>query len=120
MGITSLIASNLPNVFNYIGSLGISSTNINDYVQLSIPIPINNNQNVQLIFYYAAIGTNLDPQYQILSAKLNGLGNTATNQPTSLFVEYQQLNTSILMNVPSPPVINAYLPNDFLYPFYVA
>jgi len=24
------------------------------------------------------------------------------------------------MNVPSPPAIDAYLPDDFLYPFYVA
>jgi hypothetical protein len=26
----------------------------------------------------------------------------------------------VTLNVPNPPTINAYLPDDFLYPFYVA
>lgn len=120
MGTTSLIAANLQAAFTHIGSLGIASTNLNDYVSLSVPSTINTNQNLQLIFYYIPIGTNLNPQYQIIQAQLNALTNTNTNLPTSLYVEYQAISTNVFMNVPSPPKIDAYLPNDFLYPFYVA
>lgn len=120
MGTTSIIATNLQSSFNYIGSFGISATNTNDYVKLTVSGTINTNQNLQLLFYYIPIGTNLDPEYQIVQVQLNPLGNTNTGLPTSLYVEYQAVSNSVFMNVPSPPVINAYLPNDFLYPFYVA
>lgn len=120
MGTTSIIAANLQSSFNYIGSFGISATNTNDYVKLTVSGTINTNQNLQLLFYYIPIGTNLDPEYQIVQVQLNPLGNTNTGLPTSLYVEYQAVSNSVFMNVPSPPVINAYLPNDFLYPFYVA
>jgi hypothetical protein len=120
MGTTSIIATNLQAIFTHVGSMGISSTNLNDYVSLSVPSIINTNQNLQLIFYYLPIGTNLNPQYQIVQAQLNPLSNTNTNLPTSLYVEYQPISTSVFMNVPSPPKIDASLPDDFLYPFYVA
>lgn len=30
------------------------------------------------------------------------------------------VSNAVMLNLPSPPVIDAYLPDDFLYPFYVA
>lgn len=86
MGTTSLIAANLQALFTHVGSMGISSTNLKDYVSLSVASTINTNQNLQLIFYYIPIGTNLNPQYQIIQAQLNPLSNTNTNLPTSLYV----------------------------------
>lgn len=120
MGTTSILAANIQASFNYVGSLGISSTNLKDYVKVAVASNINSNQNLQLVFYYIPIGTNMAPEYQILQVELNPLGNTNTGLPTSLFVEYQTVSSSVFMNVPSPPVIDAYLPDDFLYPFYVA
>ena len=66
-----------------------------------------------------SIGTQSSPQYQITKAVLNPLSVNSNNQ-FSLFVEYVAVNTSLILNLPSPPILDAYLPDDFLYPFYVA
>lgn len=64
------------------------------------------------------IGTELDPQYQIIQARLQPGG--AVTSEVQLFVEFEAVSSSVVMNVPSPPTIDLTLPNDFLYPFYVA
>jgi hypothetical protein len=38
----------------------------------------------------------------------------------NLNIEYQPISNLVTLNVPNPPTIDAYLPDDFLYPFYVA
>lgn len=73
---------------------------------------------MQLLFYYSSVGTQSNPQYKIVKAVVNGL--TVANKQPSLFIEYQSIANSVVLNIPNPPVIDAYLPNDFLYPFYVA
>lgn len=119
LGTTSLAYSNLKQAFDTVGSLGSSSTNSNDYVTIDYTSAPSSNQNIQLVFYYVSIGTQANPQYQIVKAVLNPL-SVASNNQFSLFVEYMPLSNSVVLNMPSPPVIDAYLPNDFLYPFYVA
>lgn len=120
LGTTSLAYSNLKQAFDTIGSLGSSSTNSNDYITIDYTTSVpSNNQNIQLVFYYVSIGTQANPQYQIVKAVLNPL-SVASNNQFSLFVEYMPLSNSVVLNMPSPPIIDAYLPNDFLYPFYVA
>ena len=67
------------------------------------------------------IGTSTSPQYQITKAVVSPVTVTSTgNGQFSLFVEYISVSNSLILNLPSPPTIDAYLPNDFLYPFYVA
>jgi hypothetical protein len=119
-GSSSLIANNLASLFTFVGSFGLSSTNLLDYVGVSVASGISTSQNVQLVFYYVSIGTFKNRQFQIVKAAINGLNNPASGQPISLFVEYQEVSSNVVMNVPSPPSVDAYLPDDFLYPFYVA
>lgn len=103
-----------------VGSIGSATSSLNDYVSIDFSAAAAaTNQNLQLVFYYLPIGTQANPQYQITKAVLNPLTVTSNNQFT-LFVEYVGVSSSIVLNLPSPPVINAYLPDDFLYPFYVA
>ena len=68
------------------------------------------------------IGTSTSPQYQITKAVVIPVIPVAStgNGQFSLFVEYISVSNSLILNLPSPPTIDAYLPNDFLYPFYVA
>ena len=120
IGSSSLIANNLASLFTYVGSFGLSSTNLLDYVGVTVASGISSSQNIQLVFYYVSIGTAKNRQFQIVKAAVNGLNNPASGQPISLFVEYQEVSSSVVMNVPSPPSVDAYLPDDFLYPFYVA
>ena len=96
-----------------------SATNLLDYVSITFGTTITNTNNLQLIFHYLSIGTEKSPQYKIMQASLNGLTASTTNQPT-LFIEFQPIPNSVFLNTPSPPTIDAYLPDDFLYPFYVA
>jgi hypothetical protein len=117
-GSSSLAYTNLKQAFDSVGALGSASTNLGDFVSIDYTAIISN-QNIQLLFYYISIGTQSNPQYQITKAVLNALSVSSNNQ-FSLFVEYMPLSNSVILNLPSPPVINAYLPDDFLYPFYVA
>ena len=114
---SSFWSANLLLSFNYIGMFGISSTNINDYVPLTVS-NIAAGENMHLLFDYITIGTELEPQYQIIQARLMPSGTITTE--VQLFVEFQAVTTGVVMNLPPPPAINARLPNDFLYPFYVA
>ena len=60
----------------------------------------------------------MEPQYEILQARLQATG-TISNE-VKLFVEFQAVGSAVTLNVPPPPTIDATLPSDFLYPFYVA
>lgn len=84
-GTASLAAANLMQAFDFVGSLGISTTNLADYVQIDYTSNPGTNVNLQLIFYYVAIGTSLNPQYQITKAVLNSLTSSGNGQ-FSLFV----------------------------------
>jgi hypothetical protein len=114
---STLLSANILAMFNYVGGLGISSNTLADYVSLTTTT-IPSNENIQLVFYYIPIGTELDPQYQIVSAKLQPAGTISTT--VNLYVEFEAISSGVFMNIPSPPTINAQLPSDFLYPFYVA
>lgn len=119
-GSSSLVLNNLKLAFDMVGSIGSAAFSLSDYVSIDFtPAASASNQNLQLLFYYFPIGTQANPQYQITRAVLNPLTVTSNNQFT-LFVEYVGVSSSIVLNLPSPPVIDAYLPDDFLYPFYVA
>lgn len=119
-GSSSLILNNLKQAFDMVGSIGSSASSLDDYVNIDYsPASSATNQNLQLVFYYLPIGTKANPQYQITKAVLNPLA-VANNAQFTLFVEYVGVSSSIVLNLPSPPVIDAYLPDDFLYPFYVA
>jgi len=74
---STMLSSNLLGMFDYVGGLGISSTVLADYVQLTTTT-IPSNENIQLVFYYIPIGTELDPQYQIVNAKLQPAGTIST------------------------------------------
>lgn len=104
--------------FDSVGSIGSATTNSFDYVAVSFSGVISASQSVQLIFYYISIGTSTSPQYKVVNAATNPI-DTKNNQP-SLFIEFISVANSVVINTPSPPVLNAYLPNDFLYPFYAA
>jgi hypothetical protein len=78
-GSTSKIAENLANIFTYVGSYGLSSTNLYDYVGVTVASGISSSQNVQLVFYYVSIGTAKNRQYQIVKAAINGLNKPGTN-----------------------------------------
>lgn len=119
-GSSSLILNNLKQAFDMVGSIGSAASSLDDYVNIDFaPSASATNQNLQLVFYYLPIGTQANPQYQITKAVLNPLAVTYNDQFT-LFVEYVGVSSSIVLNLPSPPVIDAYLPDDFLYPFYFA
>lgn len=120
LGSSLLAATNLKQAFDLVGSIGSASTSLSDYIAIDYaPASSATNQNLQLVFYYVSIGTQAAPQYQITKAVLNPL-SVSTNGQFTLFVEYVAVNTSVILNLPSPPIIDAYLPDDFLYPFYVA
>jgi hypothetical protein len=106
---------------SHVGSYGFSSNILKDYVSIDYDsILINSNsQDVQLLFYYIPIGTQNNPQYKIVSASVKAANEKNVNAQT-LFIEYVELDFTVTLNVPNPPTINAYLPDDFLYPFYVA
>lgn len=87
-GSTSFISISLPSIFTHVGSYGLSSTNLNDYIGVSLG-SVSASQNIQLVFYYVSIGTAASRQYQIVKAAINGLSNPGQNQPISLFVEYE-------------------------------
>ena len=74
---SSFWSSNIPLIFNYVGMYGISSTNIHDFVTLSIS-NIAAGENIHLLFDYITIGTELDPQYQIIQARLQPGGVVTT------------------------------------------
>lgn len=114
---SSFWSSNLINAFNYVGSFGISSNNIADYIAVT-QNTIQSNENMHLLVDYIPIGTELDPQYQILQVRLQPASTISTE--VYLFVEFQAVSTGVFLNVPPPPKIDIRLPNDFLYPFYVA
>lgn len=77
-------------------------------------------QSVQLLFSYIKIGAAGSEQYKIVKADILPVSPVVSQNWKSLFVEFRLVPTDIIMNAPPPPKINAYLPNDFLYPFYVA
>jgi len=114
-----LIYTNLKTAFNYIGIYGISSSTLKDFISLNYPTAdYSNTLSIQLLVYYSKIGTLLNPQYEILSVAVNGV--TSINGLCSLYIEYVSIDNSYSLYAPSPPKVDAYLPNDFLYPFYVA
>ena len=88
-------------------------------MSLTVSSTITTANSLQLVFFYLPVGTEDNPQYKIANAQLNGITASTTNQPT-LFIEFEQVATSVILNTPSPPTIDASLPDDFLYPFYVA
>jgi hypothetical protein len=118
-GSSSFAYANLKAAFDMVGSIGSASTSLTDFVTIDYSATVSSNQNLQLVFYYAPVGTKASPQYQIMKAVLNPL-SVSSNSQFSLFVEYMPVSSSVILNLPSPPVIDAYLPDDFLYPFYVA
>lgn len=75
--------------------------------------------DIKLVFYYTAIGAENNPQYRIISSAARA-ANDYSNNIQTLYIEYMKINSTVKLNVPNPPTIDAYLPDDFLYPFYVA
>ena len=109
-------------LFNYVGAFGSSSSKLADYVSVTFPSSaILSTESVRLLINYIPIGTELDPQYQITHAIIESTGIISTTE-VYLFVEFEMITTgsSVFMNVPPPPTVQAPLPDDFLYPFYVA
>lgn len=81
----------------------------------------NNNMGVKISIFYQPIGTQFYPQYEITKASASPISIDFSNpNQYSLVVEYIKISSDITLYLPSPPIIDAYLPNDFLYPFYVA
>jgi hypothetical protein len=119
-GSSALVLNNLKLAFDMVGSIGSAASSLSDYVSVDFSdAALDSSKNLQLAFSYLPIGTQANPQYQITKAVLKALTSTSNGQFT-LFVEYIGASSSIVLNLPSPPVIDAYLPDDFLYPFYVA
>jgi hypothetical protein len=57
-------------------------------------------------------------QYRIDKIEFKGVASK--DGLSSLYVEYVNLENPYSLYVPPAPTVDAYLPNDFLYPFYVA
>lgn len=103
-----------------VGVMGSSNSAIADYTTISWPTGTasSDSNNVLLKVYYTKIGAEASPQYYVLRVMAELISNTAKEKV--LFVEYQEVTGSPQMYIPPPPKVDAYLANDFLYPFYVA
>lgn len=118
VGGTSFIQEHLQNSFNYVGAFGSASTVLADYVSVSWPSSIENTRSLQLLLYYVKVGEESNYQYQITNVTASTL--STQNSQSTLYVEYIEVENTAELYIPSPPTIEASLPDDFLYPFYVA
>lgn len=71
-----------------------------------------------MVIYYINIGVPQNPQYEISEVVLSPF--TIKDGLSTLFIEFVSVENTVNLYVPPAPTANAYLPNDFLYPFFVA
>lgn len=116
-GDSSLLYANLKASFNYVGTMGSASTTLGDFTAVTWP-SIADTQSIKLNIFYQKVGAAENPQYYVTNMTVQDV--SSLNQAHTIYIEYQELTTTPAMYIPPPPRVHAYLPNDFLYPFYVA
>ena len=68
--------------------------------------------------YYINIGVPQNPQYEISKVEVKPV--IVKDGLSKLYVEFVSVENKFGLSVPPVPIVDAYLPNDFLYPFFVA
>lgn len=71
-----------------------------------------------MIFYYINIGQPQNPQYEISKVEIKPV--IIKDGLSTLYIEFISVDNQFGLYVPPAPIVDAYLPNDFLYPFFVA
>ena len=120
IGTSSNFLANLTSTFNRISRLGsVQSSDTTSFATVTQTTSSNSNGVSILQIYYSRIGREGNSMFQVVYASAL-ISSTSNNNRCQLFVEYKQVDSSVLTYVPSPPSVQAYLPNDVLYPFYVS
>lgn len=63
-----MLYANLKSALNYVGIYGSASSTLSDFITLNYPsTDYVNTMSIQVLFYYASIGTPLNTQYEIIN-----------------------------------------------------